>query len=220
MTLKSGSVNWILVMTCATDESSYVSELTVGSWMERLRELCKGYQLKDIWNMDKSGCFFKALPTKGFVWKGKKCKVEQKSNQRMTVAFFVSVDGGKVGKPIINWKSQKSRCFKRANAASKIGQVSYFTDAKYWIKTDFMEKMMQKPNSMMRLVNWDIFLFLENAPVDPESLVGKYSNITVAFLPKNNFKSAAIRCRHLSKLWGEVSKKVTMSSACKSFKRP
>lgn len=50
-----------------SDESLYVSELTAGSWMERLRELCKGYQLKDIWNMDKSGCFFKALPTKGFV---------------------------------------------------------------------------------------------------------------------------------------------------------
>lgn len=71
----------------------------------------------------------------------------------MTVAFLVSVDGGKVGKPIINWKSQKSRCFKRANAASKIGQVSYFADAKYWIKTDIMEKVMQKPNNMMRLVN-------------------------------------------------------------------
>ena len=118
----------------------------------------------------------------------------------MTVAFFVSVDGGKVGKPIINWKSQKSRCFKRANAASKIGQVSYFADAKYWIKTDIMEKVMQKRNNMMRLVNSYTFLFLENAPVDPESLVGKYSNITVAFLPKNNFKSAAIRCSHLSKL--------------------
>ena len=26
-----------------SDESSYVSELTVGSRMERLRELCKGY---------------------------------------------------------------------------------------------------------------------------------------------------------------------------------
>ena len=29
-------------------ESFDVSEVTVGSWMERLRELCKGYQLKDI----------------------------------------------------------------------------------------------------------------------------------------------------------------------------
>ena len=31
-----------------SSESFDVSEVTVGSWMERLRELCKGYQLKDI----------------------------------------------------------------------------------------------------------------------------------------------------------------------------
>ena len=33
-------------------ESFDGSEVTVGSWIERLRELCKGYQLKDIWNME------------------------------------------------------------------------------------------------------------------------------------------------------------------------
>ena len=53
-------------------ESFDVSEVTVGSWMERLRELCKGYQLKDIWNMDESGCFFKALPSKDLAQKGEK----------------------------------------------------------------------------------------------------------------------------------------------------
>ena len=54
-------------------------QVTVGSWIERLRELCKGYHLKDIWNMDESGCFFKALPSKGLAHKGKKCKGGKKS---------------------------------------------------------------------------------------------------------------------------------------------
>ena len=49
-----------------------VSEVTVGSWMERLRELCKGYQLKDIWNMDENCSLFKALLSKGLAQKGKK----------------------------------------------------------------------------------------------------------------------------------------------------
>ena len=35
-------------------------------------ELCEVYQLKDIWNMDESGCFFKALPSKDLAQKGKK----------------------------------------------------------------------------------------------------------------------------------------------------
>ena len=77
-------------------ESLDVSKVTVGSWIGRLRELCKGYQLKDIWNMDESGCFFKKLPSKGLAQRGKKCKGGKKSKQRMTIAFLVSTDVGKV----------------------------------------------------------------------------------------------------------------------------
>ena len=36
-----------------------VSETTVESWMERLWELCKGYELKDIWNSDEVNVFLK-----------------------------------------------------------------------------------------------------------------------------------------------------------------
>ena len=46
-------------------ESLDVSKTTIESWMERIQELCKGYEDKDIINMDESGCFFKDLPTKG-----------------------------------------------------------------------------------------------------------------------------------------------------------
>ena len=48
-----------------------------------------------------------------------------------------------------------------------------------------MEKVPQKLNNMMKLENQNILLFLDNAPVHPESLVGKYSHIRVVFLPKN-----------------------------------
>ena len=38
----------------------------------------------------------------------------------MTVAFFVSGGGEKVVKQIMIWKSKNPRCFKPANAASKL----------------------------------------------------------------------------------------------------
>ena len=38
---------------------------TVDSWKERLPEPIRGYSKEDIWNMDETGCFFKALPDKG-----------------------------------------------------------------------------------------------------------------------------------------------------------
>ena len=53
-------------------ESLDVPITTIESWMERIKELCSGYDDKDILNMDESGCFFKALPTKGLAQKGKK----------------------------------------------------------------------------------------------------------------------------------------------------
>ena len=39
--------------------------------MERINELVEGNSLENIWNMDESGCFFKALPDKRLVEKGK-----------------------------------------------------------------------------------------------------------------------------------------------------
>ena len=51
--------------------------------------------------MDESGSFFKKLPAKGLAQKVKKAKGWKKSRRRITVAFFVSANGGKVGKPIV-----------------------------------------------------------------------------------------------------------------------
>ena len=135
--------------------------------------------------MDESGCFFNAFPSKGLAQKRKKCKGGKKSKQRMTVAFFVNADGGEVDKPIVIWKSKKARCFKRTNAASKLKKVSYFADAKSWMQIDIIEKVLEKLNYIMKLENRNVLLFLDNAPVHPENLVGKYSNIKIVFLPKN-----------------------------------
>ena len=39
-------------------EKGEVAEYTVSAWMETLVELTRGYEPADIWNMDKTGCFF------------------------------------------------------------------------------------------------------------------------------------------------------------------
>ena len=52
-------------------EGGDVPEETVSSWTERLQELTEVYYLENIWNIDESGCFFKAHPDAGLVQKRK-----------------------------------------------------------------------------------------------------------------------------------------------------
>ena len=47
-------------------ESGDVSGATVDSWKKRLPHILQGYSAEDIWNLDETGCFWRALPDKGF----------------------------------------------------------------------------------------------------------------------------------------------------------
>ena len=52
------------------------------------------------------------------------------------------------------------------------------------MKVEIVEKIMQKLNRQMIGENRNVILFLDNAAVHPQSLIGKY-NIKIVFLPKN-----------------------------------
>ena len=52
-------------------EEGDVSEITVSSWTERVKELTLTYAPQDVWNMDKSGAFWKALPERSLTEKRK-----------------------------------------------------------------------------------------------------------------------------------------------------
>ena len=92
-------------------EAGNVSEEAITSWMERLQELTAGYLSEKIWNMDKSGWFFKVLTDKGLVEKGKQVSGGKKSRQRFTIAFFVNAAGKKVEEAVVTWKTAMPICF-------------------------------------------------------------------------------------------------------------
>ena len=65
-------------------ESGDVQGPTVDSWKERLPELLSGFASDDIWNIDETGLFWKALPDRGFGVKGSACKGGKKVKERFT----------------------------------------------------------------------------------------------------------------------------------------
>ena len=80
--------------------------------MERLWELTKDFDPVNIWKMDETGCFFKALLEKGLAEKMNQARGDKKSKARLTTAFFRSAAGEKVSDPIFIWRGAKPRCFK------------------------------------------------------------------------------------------------------------
>ena len=74
--------------TRITGEVDDILKMTFQSWIERLPELTSGYNLRNIWNMDELGFFFKALLEKDLLEKLRRCKVGKKSKQRLIAAFF------------------------------------------------------------------------------------------------------------------------------------
>ena len=61
-----------LRQTIIVGEAGDVSVTTIKTWMEGLPEIIQGYSADDIWNVDESGLFFKALPDAGLAKKNLK----------------------------------------------------------------------------------------------------------------------------------------------------
>ena len=94
-------------------ESGDVSGDTITSWKEHLLDMLSCYSKADIWNLDETGCFWKALPTKGFGQKAQQCKGGNNSKLQVIVAFIVNAADEKK-KPVYIWKSENpsKSCFK------------------------------------------------------------------------------------------------------------
>ena len=155
-------------------ESGEVSGKTVESWKERLPEIVDGYKAEDIWNMDETGCFWKALPDN---WLRTERKIMQGwKKEQITVAFFVNGAGEKEDKPIVIWKSEKPRCFKRVDKTQL--PVQYHSQPKAWMTASIMHSVLTKLNNKMRAQCRSILLIMANAGCHPEDLPEKYRNIS------------------------------------------
>ena len=67
--------------------------------------------------------FFRALPDRCLSEKGR----QTLKSSLMTVAFIVSVTGGKVTEPIVIWKSKIPRCFRYLEDKSRPANLHYFS---------------------------------------------------------------------------------------------
>ena len=143
-------------------ETGDVVEETTTSWME----------INGIWT---SLVFFKALPDKGLVKKGKEAKGSKKSKPRFTIGFCINATGEKIDETVVIWKSKEPRCFKRLSDKSRPGDAHYFSNPKSWTTSNIMQAVLARFNRKLLLEQRKVVLILHNAMCHPKSIRNSFS---------------------------------------------
>ncbi|GBN10454.1 Tigger transposable element-derived protein 6 [Araneus ventricosus] len=124
-------------------EAADVDPSLCEDWQERLPLLLAGYDEEDIFNMDEPALFFRTLSNKSMIQKSKEARGGKIPKERLTISFCVSSAGEKE-KPLVNWRCQRSRCFKGKDLNRL--RVSWYANKKAWMTSSIFEE---------RLVNFD-----------------------------------------------------------------
>ncbi|KAL4233818.1 hypothetical protein ACF0H5_008496 [Mactra antiquata] len=160
-------------------ERGDVNSNTVEEWKSRLPKICEGYELRDIFNMDESGIFFKSGGRTTYCDKNVQCAGGKRAKDRVTVALCASATGEKL-KPLVIGKSRRPRCFGKVKVESL--PVCYKNNKKAWMNSRIYEEWLTGLDKKMRRQNRNILLFIDNASshVDME-----LRNVKVVKLPAN-----------------------------------
>ena len=92
------------------------------------------------------------------------------SKERLDVAFFVSLSGFKVCKPVAIGKSKVPRCFRKLPNPSKPYGVQYLHSKKSWMATEIMIQVLTAVDRKLDVENRKVLLFRDNSPSHPETL--------------------------------------------------
>ena len=99
-------------MVVLSGEAADVDPTVVSDWSERLKTICQGYALKDIFNADETGLFYSALPTRSMAVKVVNTSGKKMSKERITVLLACSTIGEKLTlQPILIFCDQMSNWY-------------------------------------------------------------------------------------------------------------
>ena len=161
-------------------EGAAVNPETITDWKERLSGITDQYEPKDIFNMDETGIFFRALPEKTLRVRGTDCLGGKKSKERLTAMFCVNMTGEEFEKPLIIGRAEKPRCFRNIN--TKTLPVLWRHNKKAWMTSNLFKEWVLKFNEKMKRLERKVLLFLDNATCHPNI---ELSNVKLVYFPPN-----------------------------------
>lgn len=156
-----------------------VSQELCDDWTDtKLPEILKDYEPQNVFNADEFGLFWKLLPQKTYLIKGKSFKSGKMSRDRVSVLVCTNMDGSEKLKPIVIGKYANPRAFKNKKNLPLI----YKNNANAWMKSDIFEEFLLKLNQNMQKQNRKIILFIDNCSSHPFITL---PNIKIVYFPSN-----------------------------------
>ena len=151
----------ITFKTISGESNSVTSEM-VNAWKETsLPTLLSNYELKDIYNADQFGLFYKCVINKTYQLKSEKCAGGTLSKTRITGMAEANAVGDKISM-FVNGKSQKPRYFKKP----KFLPCRYRNQKKSWMDRTLQE-WVRELDRKFASEGRSIALVIDNCPAHP-----------------------------------------------------
>ena len=173
----------ITFKTISGESNSVTSEM-VNAWKETsLPTLLSNYELKDIYNADEFGLFYKCVINKTYQLKSEKCSGRKLSKIRITWMAATNAAGDKIPMFVIG-KSQKSRRFKNV----KFLPCQYRNQKKSWMDGALFEEWVRVLDRKFESEGRSIALVIVNCPAHPH--IENLKSIKLFFFLPPNTTSA------------------------------
>ena len=140
------------------------------------------YELKDIYNADETGLYYKCLPTftNDFIkeYKEHGNKIDK---TRITILVAANADGSDKRELLVIHKWKKPRALKNI----PVLPVQYESNPSAWMTQLVFDAWLKKFNDDMKRRNRKVALLLDNASSHKSYTMVGYSNVEVVFMPAN-----------------------------------
>lgn len=168
----------IVFKTVSGEAQSCTKEMTA-SWEEStLPTILSNYELRDIYNADEFGLFYKALPDKSLHLKSENCVGGKHSKVRLTGLAAGNAVGEKLPMLVIG-KSKKPRCFSGVRNLPCL----YKSQKKSWMDSALFEEWVRGQDRKFECEGRKIALIVDNCPAHPA--ISNLKAINLVFLPPN-----------------------------------
>jgi hypothetical protein len=166
---------------CIYGQSSGSDIAAANTWkLTILPHILKKYIPRNIYNIDESALFWKALPNRSFFRRGGSKHGIKEGRERMTVVLTVNMIGERL-KPLILEKSANPRSFPKFSLSK---QFHYDSSPNAWMTNSIFIKYMKQLNREFSNEGREVAMILDNCSCHHIKEI-TLSNITFFYLPPN-----------------------------------